>query len=143
MKKLNFLKIALLLTAFTFVSNSLSAQSKDKASAIKNPIKVETFSAGRTLSESDLLFLNTVTAKKGTKARGSANSEVTILDNTFRVGQVLTDKNVAAISEAIANSKNAKKVKNKDKSRGDCNLWCYYLLQDSYGNWYYYYYCCG
>jgi len=143
MKKIKILNLALLITVFSFASNSLFAQNKDKGAAKKNPTKVENFAEGRTLTEADLGFLNAVTAAKGSKSRGAASADVTIDNSTYKVGQTLTTEDAAKISKAIADSKNAKKVKNKDKSRGDCNLWCYYLLQDSYGNWYYYYYCCG
>ncbi len=140
MKKMKFLNIALLLTVFAVTSGNLFAQNKDKAAAKKNATKVESFAEGRVLSESDLGFLNSLVTKK---SRGAASADVTIDGTTYKVGQTLTNDDAAKISKAIADSKNAKKVKNKDKSRGDCNLWCYYLLQDSYGNWYYYYYCCG
>ena len=137
------LKLTLLITAFAFTSSSLFAQSKDKATAQKNPTKVESFAEGRVLTDADLGFLNAVTATKGSKSRGAATADVTIDNTTYKVGQKLTAADASKISSAVAASKNATKKKNKDKSRGDCNLWCYYLLQDSYGNWYYYYYCCG
>ena len=140
MKKIKVLHLAMLMGAFFFFSGNLFAQYKDKASAMKNPTKVDNFSEGRTLTDSDLGFLNSLSGKK---SRGAATADVTIGGSTYKVGQTLTKEDAANISSAIASSKNAKKVKNKDKSRGDCNLWCYYLLQDSYGNWYYYYYCCG
>jgi len=140
MKKIKILKIALLLTVFSVTSANLFAQNKDKEAAKKNPTKVESFADGRVLSESDLGFLNSLL---GSKSRGAASADVTIDGTTFKVGQTLTASDAAKVSKAVANSKKDKKVKNKDKSRGDCNLWCYYLLQDSYGNWYYYYYCCG
>ena len=140
MKKINILNLVLLITVFAVSSNSLFAQSKSKGEAKKNPSKVENFYEGRLLTEADLGFLNAVTADKKSKSRGAANSPVTIGNTTFKAGQTLTADDASTISKAIADSKNAKKKKNKDKSRGDCNLWCYYLLQDSYGNWYYYYY---
>lgn len=143
MKKMKFLNLVLLITVFSLTSGNLFAQNKNKAAAKKNPTKVENFAEGRTLTESDLGFLNAVTAAKGSKSRGAASADVTIDNTTYKVGQTLTTDDANNISKAIADSKNAKKVANKDKSRGDCNLWCYYLLQDSYGNWYYYYYCCG
>ncbi|MFM9946039.1 MAG: hypothetical protein ACKVQB_12495 [Bacteroidia bacterium] len=143
MKKIKFLNLVVLVTVFTVFSNNLFAQNKDQASAKKNPTKVDNFAEGRTLTESDLGFLNAVKSTKGVKSRGAASADVTIDNTSFKVGQVLTADDVAKISKAIADSKNSTKAKNKDKSRGDCNYVCYYLLQDSYGNWYYYYYCCG
>ncbi len=143
MKTIKLLIIAALFAGMFVFSNSLNAQSKTPGEAKKNPTKVENFAAGRTLSDADLGLLNAVMAEKGKASRGASNAEVTIDNTTYKVGQTLTDEDVVKISKAIAASKNKKKVKNKDKSRGDCNLWCYYLLQDSYGNWYYYYYCCG
>jgi hypothetical protein len=143
MKKMKTLKLTLFITAIVFSATGLMAQSKDKSTAQKNPTKVENFAEGRVLTDGDLGFLNAVTSPKGSKSRGAANADVTIDNTTYKVGQTLTADDAAKISKAIAASKNAKKVKNKDKSRGDCNLWCYYLLQDNYGNWYYYYYCCG
>ena len=140
MKKIKLLNIALLLTVFALSSGSVFAQSKTKDEAKKKATKVESFAEGRVLTESDLGFLNSLITKK---SRGAASSDVTIDNSTFKVGQTLTSDEAAKISKAIADSKNATKVKNKDKSRGDCNLWCYYYLQDSYGNWYTYYYCCG
>lgn len=137
---MKFLNIVLLLTVFAVSSSSVFAQHKTKEEAKKNATKVESFAEGRVLSESDLGFLNSLVTKK---SRGAASADVTLGSTTFKVGQTLTADDAATISKAIADSKNAKKEKSKDKSRGDCNLWCYYLLQDSYGNWYYYYYCCG
>lgn len=140
MKKMKLLNLVLLITVFTVSSSSLFAQSKTKEEAKKKGTKVESFAEGRVLSESDLGFLNSLVTKK---SRGAASADVTIGGATYKVGQTLTAADATNISKAIADSKNATKVKNKGKSRGDCNLWCYYLLQDSYGNWYYYYYCCG
>lgn len=143
MKKMKVLNIALLITVFAVSSGNLFAQNKDEETAKKNASKVENFAAGRVLTEADLGFLNAVTVEKGSKSRGAASADVTIGGSTYKVGQTLTIDDAAKITQAIASSKNSTKVENKDKSRGDCNLWCYYLLQDSYGNWYYYYYCCG
>lgn len=143
MKKLQKSSIVLLIAFFTVLSLSANAQDKDKKKVTKNPTKVSRFEEGRTLSESDLGFLNAVVADKKGKSRGAATEAVTIDNSTYKVGQVLNADDAAKIAKAIADSKNSKKVKNKDKSRGDCNLWCYYYLQDAYGYWYYYYYCCG
>ena len=140
MKSLN---LVLFITVFSLTAGNLLAQSKSKALAKKNPTKVENFSEGRILTESDLVFLNAVTADKASKNRGAASTELTIDNTSHKVGQTLTTSDANKISKVIADSKNSTKVLNKDKSRGDCNLYCYYLLQDSYGNWYYYYYCCG
>ncbi|MCB9251060.1 MAG: hypothetical protein H6605_01205 [Flavobacteriales bacterium] len=137
-------KLILMLSLFAFCGVWESqAQSKDKKKATENPIKVEKFTDGKTLTEDDLGFLNAVLADKENKSRGGYSDNVTIGENEYSVGDVLSKEDVEAIEKAISDSKNSKKVENKDKSRGDCNLWCYYYLKDSYGNWYYYYYCCG
>lgn len=143
MKKLQKTGIVLMVAFFTVLSFTANAQDKDKKKATANPTKISKFEAGRTVSEADLGFLNAVIAGKGSKSRGAATDAVTIGGSTIKVGQTLNEEEVRAIERAIQDSKNKKKVKNKDKSRGDCNLWCYYYLQDAYGYWYYYYYCCG
>lgn len=143
MKRIKILNLVLFLAVFAMSGSTVFAQSKTKKEAKEKAAKVDHFAEGRTLTEADLGFLKAVTADPKSKSRGAVSDDVTIGSNTYKVGQVITADDAAAITKAIDESKNAEKVKNKDKSRGDCNLWCYYYLQDSYGNWYYYYYCCG
>ena len=141
MKTIKRMTAVLFVVALVFGASNVNAQSKTKKDA--KAVEVKGFAEGRTLTDQDLGFLNAVMAEEGSKSRGEANAPVTIGESTFQVGSVLSAEDVETIQSAIADSKNATKVENKDKSRGGCNLWCYYYLQDSYGRWYYYYYCCG
>jgi hypothetical protein len=145
MKKIKHSLVLMTFMVVILSFNCMVSQAQDNTAKHKGT-GIPKFTIGRTITKTDIGFLDMVT---DVKTRGAATNMVKVDNKEFKVGQKLSDADSVLISNKIAefgNTHKPEKVKgSKTKTRGassGCPYWnCYTCWwRDGYGNWYWY--CC-